>query len=158
MASRLNVDTVSGITGDTAVADMAGEPLQTVTPGKENVIVLQRAKNTQMPEVVLNKSKSDSTHRRPQIVFEEAEPEKGTNYYNDYIAENLKIPEDVDFKATSGEVKLSFDVDDAGVAVNIKVEKSLCEECDKEAIRILQEGPKLVKKKKGKKGKLSIRF
>ena len=61
-------------------------------------------------------------------------------------------------KNVTGEVKLSFDVNDAGQAINIKVEKSLCTECDKEAIRLLKDGPKWVKKKKNKKGKLSIKF
>jgi len=61
-------------------------------------------------------------------------------------------------KNVAGEVKLSFDVNDAGQAINIKVEKSLCTECDKEAIRLLKDGPKWVKKKKNKKGKLSIKF
>ena len=74
------------------------------------------------------------------------------------MANNLQMPEKELQKNISGEVKLSFDVDDAGQAVNIKVEKSLCTECDKEAIRILKQGPKWVKKKKDKKGKLSIQF
>ena len=68
------------------------------------------------------------------------------------------MPEEEIKRNISGEVKLSFDINDAGQAVNIEVEKSLCPECDKEAIRLLKEGPKLVKKKKDKKGKLRIRF
>lgn len=131
---------------------------QTVSPGKENVIVLQRDKAAEpIPEVVLSSGKRDSTNRRPRITFEEAEPESGTAYYDDYVINNLQMPEEELKKNISGEVKLSFDVNEAGEAVNIKVEKSLCTECDKEAIRILKEGPKW-KKKKDKKGKLSIKF
>ncbi len=102
--------------------------------------------------------KRDSNYRKPNITFEEAEPANGSVYYNNYVANNLEMPELEKRKNAPGEVKLSFDVNDAGQAVNIKVEKSLCTECDKEAIRVLKDGPKLVKKKKGKKGKLSIKF
>ena len=141
--------------GDTSF--IASAP-QTVTPGKENVIVLQRSKTDPIPEVVLGKSMKDSNYRKPHITFEEAEPEKGSAYFDDYVAQNLQLPEEEKQKNISGEVKLSFDVNDAGQAVNIAVEKSLCTECDKEAIRLLQEGPKWIKKKRGKKGKLSIKF
>jgi hypothetical protein len=134
------------------------DTLQTISPGKDNVIVLQRSKSAPIPEVVLSNTKRDSTYRKPHISFEEAEPANGTAYYDDYVANNLQMPEEELQKNSSGEVKLSFDVNDAGQAVNIKVEKSLCAECDKEAIRVLQQGPKWLKKKKGKKGKLSIRF
>jgi hypothetical protein len=37
------------------------------------------------------------------------------------------------------------------------VVKSLCNKCDEEAIRLLKEGPKW-KKKKNKKGSVTIRF
>ena len=131
---------------------------QTVSAGKENVIVLKRSKSDPMPEVVLSNIKKDSNYRKPNITFEEAEPANGIVYYNDYVANNLEMPELEMRKNVAGEVKLSFDVNDAGQAINIKVEKSLCTECDKEAIRLLKDGPKWVKKKKSKKGKLSIKF
>jgi hypothetical protein len=134
------------------------DTLQTITPGKDNVIVLQRSKAAPIPEVVLSNTRRDSNYRKPHISFEEAEPANGTAYYDDYVANNLQMPKEELQKNSSGEVKLSFDVNDAGQAVNIKVEKSLCAECDKEAIRVLKQGPKWLKKKKDKKGKLSIRF
>ena len=148
---------VNPIDNDSIYEYTASAP-QTVSPGKENVIVMQRNKTAPIPEVVLSNKKRDSTYRKPHITFEEAEPATGAVYYNDYVANNLQMPEKELQKNISGEVKLSFDVDDAGQAVNIKVEKSLCTECDKEAIRILKQGPKWVKKKKDKKGKLSIQF
>ena len=134
------------------------DTMQTVSPGKDNVIVMQRSKSAPIPEVVLSNTKRDSNYRKPHISFEEAEPANGSAYYDEYVANNLQMPEEELQKNSSGEVKLSFDVNDAGQAVNIKVEKSLCAECDKEAIRVLKQGPKWLKKKKDKKGKLSIRF
>lgn len=130
---------------------------QTISPGKENVIVLQPSKVDVVPEVTLSKNRRDSNYRKPHITLEEAEPENGTAYYDDYVVQNLQLPEEEMKKNIEGEVKLSFDINDAGEAVNIKVEKSLCTECDKEAIRLLKQGPKW-KKIKDKKGKLRIRF
>ncbi|HZI54947.1 MAG TPA: TonB family protein, partial [Chitinophagaceae bacterium] len=57
-------------------------------------------------------------------------------------------------RQTSGTVELSFEVDKNGVPYNIKVKKSLCETCDKEAIRLIKEGPKW--KRKVKKGKATV--
>ena len=82
---------------------------------------------------------------------------KGWGRFNNYISENLQIPEEVATKQLKGEVELSFEVNKNGEPVNIKVEKSLCSSCDKEAIRLLQEGPEW-KKKKRKMGKVRIRF
>jgi hypothetical protein len=135
-----------------------GNYQQTVTPGKDNVIVMQRTNAAPIPEVVLSTKKKDSSYRKPNIIFEEAEPAEGNASYDDYVANNLQIPEEELKKNISGELRLSFDINDAGQAVNIQVEKSLCAECDKEAIRLLKEGPKLVKKKKNTKGKIRIRF
>jgi hypothetical protein len=164
-AERAQTKTASASLKKDTNADIQGygisrgpDTLQTISPGKDNVIVLQRSKSVPIPEVVLSNTKRDSTYRKPHISFEEAEPANGTAYYDDYVANNLQMPEEELQKNSSGEVKLSFDVNDAGQAVNIKVEKSLCAECDKEAIRVLQQGPKWLKKKKDKKGKLSIRF
>jgi TonB family protein len=52
------------------------------------------------------------------------------------------VPED--FKAQKNEsnsVELSFEVNKNGEPVNIKIEKSLCSSCDKEAIRLINKAP-----------------
>ena len=138
---------------------VSGYGMQRKKEQSENVIVMHPDTNMKVTEVVIAKGKKDSTARRVHIAFEEAEPINGTEDFDNYVAENFQLPVDEQWqKNTSGEVKLSFDVNEAGEAINIKVEKSLCTECDKEAIRILKEGPKWVKKKQDKKGKLSIKF
>lgn len=68
---------------------------------------------------------------------------------------DLNIPETFVAKQMSGgEVELSFEINKLGEPVNIRVEKSLCETCDKEAIRLVREGPKW--KRKAKKGRTSV--
>jgi hypothetical protein len=94
---------------------------------------------------------------RPITIVDTLEPAEGWNSYNDYVLSNLKSPEELHMKPISGQVELSFDVNNEGEPVNITVVKSLCYKCDDEAIRILKEGPKWKKKKKGK-GKIAIKF
>ena len=83
------------------------------------------------------------------------EPVVGWGYFNTYVANNIKIPENIRKKSTLSNVELSFDIDAAGNPINIKVTKSSkCKECDEEAKRLLKEGPKW--KRKGKKSKTTI--
>lgn len=106
-------------------------------------------------EVHLNAKKRATA--KPSVHFEELEPAEGWTNFNDYIAENLKEPEYVKEKTVNGDVELSFDINKEGEAVNIKIEKSLCNQCDDEAVRLLKEGPKW-KKRKSKKGRVTIHF
>jgi TonB family protein len=97
-----------------------------------------------------------SLSRRKTLTFEEpAEPEDGWPAYNNYVLNNLNMPEKPDMKKQANDdgntVEISFEVGKNGEPVNIKIEKSLCEKCDKEAIRLIKDGPKW--KRKGKKGK-----
>jgi len=97
-----------------------------------------------------------SLSRAKRMTFEEpAEPEDGWPAYNSYVLNNLNLPDKMELRKQGqvGEntVEVSFEVSKTGDPVNIKVEKSLCDKCDKEAIRLIKDGPKW--KRKGKKGK-----
>ena len=107
--------------------------------------------------VVAYGSQNRSSEKYPRVIIDTLEPAEGYVKFDDYIASNLKMPEELKTKTVSGEVQLSFDVNKEGQPVNIKVEKSLCQKCDEEAVRLLKDGPKW-KKKKNKKGKLTIKF
>lgn len=120
----------------------------------DNQIVLQEDRSN-LNEVVISSQKIKSRYRENNLVLEETEPADGWSNYDTYLANNLKVPETYLTKSnSSGEVVLSFEVNKQGQPVDIKVEKSLCETCDKEAIRALKEGPKW--KKKAKKGRTSV--
>jgi TonB family protein len=125
----------------------------------KNFNVTMKPTGETVSEVVVTSSgqKKSRTDRYANVVVDTLEPAGGWVKYDDYVANNIRVPEDVRQKEISGVVQLSFDVDKNGLATNIKVEKSLCEECDQEAIRLLKEGPKW-NKKKNKKGKLTVRF
>jgi hypothetical protein len=126
---------------------------------RTNTVVLKEDKAA-LEEVVVtsaygNQKKKETMQTRK--VVDTLEPAEGWAYFDDYIARSLEARADRQLESISGEVKLSFEVNRNGEPVNIRVEKSLCPRCDEEAIRLLKEGPKW-KKKKNKKGKVTIRF
>lgn len=87
------------------------------------------------------------------------EPADGWDNYNTYVDNNIEIPDDILKNNIHGQVELSFDVKANGAITNIRVDKSLCSNCDEAAIRMLQQGPqwKVKKGKKGK-GKITVQF
>ena len=121
-----------------------------------NQVYLQEDRNS-LAEVVLSNKKANTTRsRNNQMLLNDAEPADGWSNYDLYLANNLKTPETFKDKRddSKGEVELSFEVSKSGEPINITVKKSLCETCDKEAIRLLKEGPKW--KRKAKKGKATV--
>lgn len=122
-----------------------------------NNIALQEDRS--LAEVVIADKKINSSRSRDaNRVLEEPEPADGWSNYDIYLANNLKTPEIFKDKVSDvkGEVELSFEVDKNGNPYNITVKKSLCESCDKEAIRLIKEGPKW--KRKAKKGKATVKI
>lgn len=88
----------------------------------------------------------------------EPEPSDGWDNYDTYLANNVNIPDEYKTQRSEGggEVEVSFEVDKNGEPVNIKVERSLCSSCDKEAIRLIKEGPKW--KRKAKNGRTTVKI
>jgi hypothetical protein len=120
---------------------------------------LPRDSQPPMQEVVVvgYGAQKKAMDKYPKVTIDTLEPAEGYVKFDDYVINNLKMPEELQTKTLSGEVQLAFDVDQNGQPVNITVVKSLCEKCDEEAIRLLKEGPKWKKKEK-KKGKITIKF
>lgn len=123
-----------------------------------NQVVLQDDRKS-LSEVTLSKQKVNAhvpaRNRDDNMKLETPEPADGWENYNTYVLNNLEIPDDVRNKQTaSGEVLVSFEVDKNGEPTSIKIEKSLCSKCDKEAIRLVKEGPKW--KRNAKKGRTTV--
>lgn len=123
-----------------------------------NMDVVMRPTDFAMNEVVVmkNKSVSPQPRKRMQVVVDTLEPAEGWTNFDDYVTNNLKMPDELKSKPVRGEVELSFEVNNQGEPINITVIKTLCEKCDEEAIRLLKEGPKWKNNKK--KGKIKIKF
>ena len=123
-------------------------------------VVLKEEKLSADEVVVIGYGKKKdfaASNKYPHVVVDTLEPAEGYIQLDEYIAANLKMPEELKEKPSKGEVKLAFEVNKEGQPVNITVVKSLCKTCDEEAIRILREGPRW-KKKNNKKGLITIRF
>lgn len=106
----------------------------------------------------LQKENADTTD---EVV---ALPADGWSKFNLYVINNQRNPNDDETEAIAKqkrnrEVELSFDVNPDGTLSNFKVEHSNCRDCNKEAIRLLKEGPRW-KSKTGKKeaAKFTVRF
>lgn len=121
-------------------------------------IVLQPLPKDSLKEIVVGYgSQRKPAEKYPHVIIDTLEPAEGYVSFDDYVVNNLKVPDELKTKMVAGEVQLSFDVDKEGQPTNITVVKSLCQKCDEEAIRLLKEGPKW-KKGKNKKGKITIKF
>ena len=121
-----------------------------------NKVVLQDDRS--LSEIVINSQKPNAAarSRESNIKMVESEPTDGWNNYDSYLANNLKAPEDFKNKQVNKtEVAVSFEVDKMGDPTNFKIEKSLCATCDKEAIRLIKEGPKW-KRPAGKKARTKV--
>ena len=90
-------------------------------------------KNKKSTTVVTAKEQADKDIT-PQPVF-------GKRKYQKYLKENLVRPTDEKCAQVKGKVVLTFLVNKERRPFYIKVKESLCESSDKEAIRLIQEGP-----------------
>ena len=90
-------------------------------------------KNKKSTTVVTAKEQADKDIT-PQPVI-------GKRKYQKYLKENLVRPTDEKCAQVKGKVVLTFLVNKERRPFYIKVKESLCESSDKEAIRLIQEGP-----------------
>ena len=90
-------------------------------------------KNKKSTTVVTAKEQADKD-MTPQPVI-------GKRKYQKYLKENLVRPTDEKCAQVKGKVVLTFLVNKERRPFYIKVKESLCESSDKEAIRLIQEGP-----------------
>jgi hypothetical protein len=112
-----------------------------------NKIVLKD--DTSAADKIISYQKPDTNRSRTgSLKFEEPEPADGWTNYDTYIANNLSKPGDQEVKYLNGHVEISFEVNKDGDPVNITVEKSLCQKCDEEAVRLVRQGPKWKKRNK----------
>lgn len=124
-----------------------------------NNVVMQDDTRSLSEVVVSNKKPNLEARAGNTMKLEEPEPADGWSNYDNYLVNNLQIPEEFKSKpAHSGEVQLSFEVNKNGEPVNFKVEKSLCSKCDKEAIRLVKDGPKWKRNAKNGRTTVTITF
>lgn len=109
------------------------EPVEIPVDTSRTMLIAMNEDKQMLDEVVVVGTKDK--YQTPQPVI-------GKRKYKKYLEENLIRPDDDKCKDVKGEVVLAFFVDRAGKPQNITVVHGLCESADKEAVRLVKEGPK----------------
>lgn len=166
--ARGNFKVVSGDTLLTIHLKSTGfEPRQVIlhASAPSANIVLQPEKNA-LAEVVVS---GYGTAKKKAVTADEnagaapanpvAEPADGWGNYDIYLVNNTRLPGTVP-NANRGFVDLSFTVDQYGRLSDFKIIHSTCLQCNKEAIRVVKEGPlwKLMEGNSPAKVTLSVQF
>lgn len=88
-----------------------------------------------------------------------AEPVDGWDFYDIYLYNNKRIP-DSQINSSGGYADISFYVDKYGNLFDFHIEHSACVACDKEATRLIKQGPrwKLIKGTTPEKVILTVQF
>ena len=129
------------------------DPVEIRIDTNRTMLIAMNENKQALNEVVVvgygaKKNKKSTTTGNVVTVKEQAkkeitpQPVIGKRSYQKYLKENLVRPTDDNCKDIKGEVVLSFFVDEEGKPQNITVIHGLCEFADKEAIRLVKEGPK----------------
>lgn len=99
--------------------------------------------NNNLNEVVVTgmgvkrKSRTDYFSRNPKVLIQDAEPVNGWIEYQKYLDTSNTLRD----TTSDEEVVVSFVVDKAGKLSNFKIEQSLSDKEDAEALRLIKEGP-----------------
>jgi hypothetical protein len=126
----------------------------------QNLVVLQEDEtSTYREKTAARKKVSTGVMSRRAMLQKDsaqnAEPADGWDNYGTYVSNNFEIPDEIVSKNIHGSVQLSFDIKQNGAVTNVKVDKSLCNDCDEIARRIVEQGPQW-KPKKGRKTKAKV--
>ncbi|MCU0449935.1 MAG: energy transducer TonB [Bernardetiaceae bacterium] len=91
--------------------------------------------------VVQEEPKEEVAEEIFTVVEEAAEPKQGWDHYFAYVGEHLKYPRSAIRLGIEGKVYLRFVVNKDGTVSDISVLKGISDECDQEAVRVLQGAP-----------------
>lgn len=148
MYKGTNIGTVTDVNGEFSLLKKAEnkqltaqyigyDPVEVPVDTSRTMLIAMNEDQKGLSEVVVvghgvnKKANKDNT---PQ-------PVDGKRKYLKYLKKNLVRPTDETCAQVKGKVVLTFLVNRDGRSFHIKVKKSLCESSDKEAIRLVQEGP-----------------
>lgn len=157
---------------DEIAVSSAGYQSQKLSFGQQGTAIQQVV--LQPAEIVVTQLKSNADRKKSKQALMKAEQEKalqeqedeeaiapviGWTNYNNYLSTNLSLNPSVTDKKLHGDIEIEIRLDKSGNITNATVDKSLCKECDEEAIRLIKEGPKFeVKNKKNRKVKIKVKL
>jgi len=162
-------------------------PIAQATPEKANkkeiqqIEVLDHNEAIQEDAMVMSEEESAPTPQTPPVIAQEAEakvmaraatevpvkdelkstlpqPVTGIQAYMDYIQRNLKHPTDEECRDVKGAVVVMFKIGQSGRPYNIRVTQGLCSSINKEAIRLIINGPDWKKGQTSDEATITINF
>jgi CarboxypepD_reg-like domain len=140
--TMLNIDVKSvGYAEQSAVLNFREpNPVLLLKPVENNLsdVVVSKSKKAK-PFVEIKSSVKDSLDEEG---LPAAEPVDGWGAYHLYLLNNVRIQRDASGRKIDGMVTVSFAVSESGWLSDFKIEKSLNTFADKEAMRLIKEGPK----------------
>jgi len=147
-----NIGTITNIKKRLTAEYIGYDPVEIRVDTSRTMLIAMNENKQTLNEVVVvgygaKKNKKSTTLGSVVKVEEQAEkeitpqPVIGKRSYQKYLKENLVRPADEKCAQVKGKVVLTFLVNKEGRPFYIKVKESLCESADKEAIRLIQEGP-----------------
>jgi hypothetical protein len=116
-----------------------------------NPVLLLKPAENKLSEVVVSKSKKTKPFVEIKSTVKDslddegmpaAEPVDGWGAYHLYLLNNVRIQRDASGRKIDGMVTVSFAVSESGWLSDFRIEKSLNTLADKEAMRLIKEGPK----------------
>ena len=140
----------SGVVVDVAAIGHSSKR-QTLKTSSENNISLETAAISNVVLVPTSKAKRSNENTKKLKPFPVNEE------FNNYVDANMAPILDQNNEEVTGEVALSFTVDEYGRPKNINVLSSNCRGCESQAVNLLTTGPNW-KKQKNKKGTVKIKF
>lgn len=126
--------------------DYLGYRSKQITLGKDNNLQVKMDQaDIALEEIAVQADRASRKKMRSEASskdFISPQPKGGFKNLEKYIQRKLQYPASAKEEKLEGEVKLQFVVYPVGSLSNFVVVNSLSEACDKEAIRLLQNGPK----------------
>lgn len=155
-----NIGTITNMNGEFSLVKKEGkkqltaqfigyDPVEIPVDTSQTMLIAMNENKQTLNEVVVvgygtNKNKKSTTVVTAKEQADKditPQPVIGKRKYQKYLKENLVRPTDEKCAQVKGKVVLTFLVNKEGRPLYIKVKESLCESSDKEAIRLIQEGP-----------------
>ena len=155
-----NIGTITNMNGEFSLVKKEGkkqltaqfigyDPVEIPVDTNQTMLIAMNENKQTLNEVVVvgygtNKNKKSTTVVTAKEQADKditPQPVIGKRKYQKYLKENLVRPTDEKCAQVKGKVVLTFLVNKEGRPFYIKVKESLCESSDKEAIRLIQEGP-----------------
>lgn len=121
---------------------------------KEEAIIQKKEATTPVPQ------EAPATAMAQTLVEDAANPSpvSGMEAYMDYIRRNLKHPTDEECRNVKGSVVVAFKIGQSGRPYNIRVTQGLCSSINKEAIRLIINGPNWKKGTASDEATITIQF